>query len=614
MTFNINRRALFYSILSFLAFLYSQNDLVVQYSKNGFVVLNTFFNSKSAFSEFVVFVLFLCFYNYYLNIKAISFSKLALKIGLVAGIINVLGYNYIRHNSMVYFMSSSFAAIVSLIAVIGFAIIYAIIFETGWRFITQIINNTDNTDINRVWKTVFDDHPLLCPLVVLLVLWFPYLIAFYPGIIHWDALVALKQYFGITPWTTHHPPLGVLLMGYSMDLGKYLGNDNYGCTIYVFIQLILFALTLSYFFVCFKRWKVNYKYRIIVLFVFSLFPLFPMFAMMEVKDTLYYITSLWFVFSLLMALERYNRKIFVVSVVSSFLMCCFRKEGVLVCFMSVIAIFYFGDRLYPEWKKIIASLFMGVVVSIILTTVICSHYNISNGSPREALSIPAQQTARYIKYYKNEIPEEEWMVLNEFFKGKAKNLGNMYNPEKSDFTKGHIIFYPSKKQYSEYLKVYISQFIRHPGCYFSAAFNQMYGYFFIDKLEFYQFGFSLGNITKKDSIYTRKIVVVDNPNTKNMKKVMSSYFRLWKTVPIFSILYHPSFYVWLIIFALTVLSKLNHRQYTFIFAVPLTVLLVCCFSPLNGAFRYSYPIVLTSFLLLPYSAYYSKTTKNENRI
>ena len=413
--------------------------------------------------------------------------------------------------------------------------------------------------------------------------WFPYLIAFYPGVLHWDALVALKQYFGLMDWTTHHPPLGVLMMGYSMDLGKYLGSDNYGCTIYVFIQFVLFALTLSYVFVCFKRWKVNYKYRIVVLFVFSLFPLFPMFAVIEVKDTLYYITSLWLVFSLLMALEHYNRKIFVVSVVSSFLTCCFRKEGVLVCCMCIIAIFYFGDRLFIERKKIIASLFTGVIASIMITAVICSHYNISNSSPREALSIPAQQTARYIKYYKNEIPKEEWRILNEFFKGKAKELGKMYNPERSDFIKGHIVYYPSKKQYSDYLKVYISQFIRHPGCYFSAAFNQMYGYFFIDKLEYYSFGFSMGNITKKDSIYTRKIVVVDNPNTKNMKKVMASYFRLWQRIPILSLLYHPSFYVWMMIFALTVLFRLNHRQHTFVFAVPCLALLCSTWTALNNA-------------------------------
>lgn len=58
------------------------------------------------------------------------------------------------------------------------------------------------------------------------------------------------------------------------------------------------------------------------------------------------------------------------------------------------------------------------------------HYNIEPGGIQEALSLPFQQTARYVKEHEEEVTQEE----KEAIKGVLayNKLGKYYNPKISD--------------------------------------------------------------------------------------------------------------------------------------------------------------------------------------
>ena len=292
----INKKACLFSILSLFATMYGYSDL----NDVSFINHSISISANIVFGVFFL-LLYYLFYKYEIN-KISKFSTHSKLIGIAAGIINVLGRNFMLHNSVQFFSKDMFFAVIfSLLASIGYGLIYASLFELGWNYLDshgkkslEIRGNASFfSTINYI---VFDRHPLLYPFIFICLFWAPYLVSFFPGTLQWDAIDTLLGYYGTGTWNNQHPVIGALLMGYIMDVGKFFGDDNYGCAIYVILQYLLLSATLAYNFVFFNKWKTNYVFRWFVLCLFSIHPVFPTFVMTVVKDVFYYIAYLWLLF------------------------------------------------------------------------------------------------------------------------------------------------------------------------------------------------------------------------------------------------------------------------------------------------------------------------------
>lgn len=582
-----------FSMFSLFAVLYSYSDLTTYVS---------FKNSINIVFVLLILCLFFLFYKCAIS-KNSGFSALAISIGIFAGVINDLGRNFILYNSLIFFYEEKYFAIVfSLLAAIGYGLIYATVFELGWKYLSSL-NRSAPYRQNSVSFILFDKHCFIYPFIVFFVFWIPYFIAFYPGIVHWDAMDALRQYYGLQTWTSQHPVVGVLLMGYTMDIGKYIGSDNHGCTIYVVLQYIICSLTLAYSFVFFNKWKTPYFIRWVTLLLFSLLPVVPMFVLNEVKDTFYYVAVLWMLFILIKCLEQCDNRMLIKLSTAVIFLCCLRKEGIVICVSCLLALLIVRNKIYDKWKRIAAAVFLGVCVSVAVTNLASVHYNVKPASMREALSLPVQQTARFIRDHGKDITKTEWEVLNTVFNNKAGELGNVYNPNRSDEVKYNMAYTLDSKLTKQYVRVWLTHFIRHPGCYCSAAFNQMYGYFYIERSAFkiYEYDIYTNNFKYGHMMYTTKVMVTDNPNTTHVREKMKEYFIMLENAALTGVLFHPATYIWILIFALTMLIHFNQGKYLFFFVIPLVILTVCCASPINADLRYSFPIILSSFLLLAFS-------------
>ena len=306
----VHKKALLFSFLSLFASMYSHSDLNVVSFTNPSISIS----ANMIFGIFF-FIMYYYFYKYVIN-KVSNYSMLSIVIGFFAGLINVLGRNFMLYNSMKFFSKDVvFAVVLSLLAAIGYGLIYASLFELGWSFLKVpceqgLKTKKNNTFVNTINCHIFDKHSLLYPFLLICLFWTPYFISFFPGMLQWDAVSALLGYYGIVIWTNHHPVIGTLLMGYIMDIGKYLGNDNYGCTIYVALQFLLLAITLAYNFVFFNHWRVCYVIRWMVLLFFAIHPMFPTFVMNVVKDIYYYVAVLWLLFMFIKCYKQYKRKYF----------------------------------------------------------------------------------------------------------------------------------------------------------------------------------------------------------------------------------------------------------------------------------------------------------------
>lgn len=584
-----------FSIFSLFAILYNYSDLTS---------FTSFKNSINiAFIWYFLFFFFL-FYKFALS-KIRFFSVLSIGIGIFAGIINTLGRNFILHNGLDFFYKDSFFAIVfSLLAAIGYSLFFSVVFELGWHYLKKSETKKVNyfSAFDNISFIIFDKRSFLYPFLIICYFWMPYFISFFPGVLQWDAVHALRQYYGIIGWNNHHPIIGVLLMGYVMDIGKYFGSANLGCTIYVALQYFLLSLTLAYNFVFFNKWNTNYCTRWCILLFFSIHPVFPTFVMTEVKDVFYYIVILWLLFFFIECFENYNKKLLFGIAIASLFVCALRKEGIFICVLLIVASLCFRESIYKYWKRIIVSIVIGCISAILISDIAIDYYHIKPAPIREALSIPVQQTARYIKYHRKDITQSEWEVLKLIFGNSVQKLGNYYEPDISDPVKGKMVYSLSEKQMNAYLKVWSAHLFRHPGCYVSAIVNQIYGYFYIPKEARYKTGdWKSKNFIKGDGEYTPKINVTDNPKTNSFRNVMIKYISSWPELSFLSYLYHPAIYTWLLIFGLSCLIRFRQYRFLFFYCIPLTVLCVCCLSPVNAFIRYSYPIMLSCLVLLPFS-------------
>ena len=592
-------KAYFFSILSLFAVIYNSNDLNdVSFLNHSFsITINIVFG-------ICIFVLLSFFYNHVIN-RIYGFSTHSIIIGLFAGIINVLGRNFVLHNGMIFFYKDViFAVVFSLLATVGYGLMYASVFELGWWYLNiqrekELESKNTFSFVNTVNHVVFDKYPLLSPFLLICLFWLPYLISFFPGVLQCDAAVALLGHYGVTVRSNHHPVIGTLLMGYIMDIGKYLGSDNYGCAIYVILQYLLLSISLAYNFIFFNKWKTNYCFRWLALLFFMLHPVFPTFVMNVVKDVFYYIAFLWLLFLFIRCYEEYNKILVFYIFIASMFLCALRKEGLIICITCSIGLLLFQKSIYKKWKTILNAIILGIVFALFLSFATLVHYNYERSSIKEAFSIPLQQTARYIRDYSVDITESEWIVLNNIFQNKANTLGMYYEPELSDSVKDQISNYMFKEQTAEYLKVWGSLFFRHPDCYFSAAFNQMYGYFYTGKEAMYKIGdCRTENFVKGDNLYSEKLRIVDNPRTINFRKSMIKYIYSWPDFPLIGYLYRPAVYTWILLFSLSYLIRLKKYNYLLLYCMPLVVLCVCCLSPANAYIRYIYPVIISCFILL----------------
>ena len=215
----INKKVCLFSVLSLFATMYGYSDL-----KEASFLNNTLSIYANIAFVIIFFILYLLYFKFFIN-KIGAFSTHSKVIGIFAGITNVLGRNFVLHNDMQFFDKDMiFAVVFSLLAAIGYGLIYASVFELGWWYLRvqrgkEIGSENRSSSVNTVNHVVFDKHPLLFPFLLICLFWLPYLISFFPGMLQWDAAVALLGHYGVGIKSNHHPVIGTLLMGYIMDIG-----------------------------------------------------------------------------------------------------------------------------------------------------------------------------------------------------------------------------------------------------------------------------------------------------------------------------------------------------------------------------------------------------------
>lgn len=422
---------------------------------------------------------------------------------LCSSVLLLLGRAIYKNNDLHVVFESTFALTKALIVAAGYFIVIYFIINAFMEYVLPKLKVSEyiNTYAPKKFKITMKS----CMLAILIA-WIPYIIITYPCNFTADTRDQVAQFIGdeskcktcktivypegsTTILNNHHPVLHTLLVGSFAKVGMELGNINVALFALALLQVIFLAFVYSYTVNYIKKIGVPLIFQMLTLGFFMFYPVVPMYAMTLTKDSIY--SGLMILLTIqLFKIVRNGEEFFGSKKEKqiTFLVCLgfmfSRNNGLYILFavIAVLAIMY--RKSFAKLKSIGISIGIPIVLYwIVFLKLILPAFGIPNGSPREMLSIPFQQVARYAYAWGEEGFEEgEIEKLDKIlcFKGDIEVLQKRYNPVISDPVKYHFNKNYTKEELKDFFGVWFKLLMRHPGTCITATLNNDEFYYSVD--------------------------------------------------------------------------------------------------------------------------------------
>lgn len=537
-------------------------------------------------------IIYICFIM--IKTKNIELTKSKIFFIILLDIFLLISNVFINTGNLSYLYKNIWLILYNLIRFIA---IYIVLKRSLIYFENFIKNHEFKLKENKIIN-LFLKHPFLFSFIAILICWSIYVIAFYPIILSPDPSFQIKQFFNVRTkyadyailldnnvfLTNHHPVFHTMILGYSLKLGRFLLNDNFGLFIYSLTQLLVLAFTLSLTIKYLNENNVNKKIVFIVLLLYCFIPMFPLYAMSGVKDTYYTCFIILYVMKLDKIIRSKQEKLSYKEMIQLLLImvavCLFRNNGIYVLILSFPLILIYSKKYFQTLLVI----FIGVLAFYgTYTKVLLPSLKITDGSIRETLSIPFQQTARYVKYYDKDLSKNDIKVIDKVL--EYETLAKRYNPTISDPVKNEFNKYTTKKELLAYLKVWFKCFFKHPLVYIEATLNNIYGYFSPQSTNWYIY-------YKYDTRITEdNLVNYHYNNLSLLRLILSSFAQGFPYIPLIGLISNIGFNTWLLLGLTTYSIFKKKKEYLIVLSPLLISLLICVASPVNTYFRYAMPFI-----------------------
>lgn len=553
--------------------------------------------------DFIVINLLIIFFIFWiLKIKPLPLTKMQKWLCLLLSLFSVFGNSYLKIGSWNLVFGNFLIFFLAVLKIISFTYFY--------QFFLGYVNGLLETDFHSKhfkkhpiiikFLDTFQKHPFLVSFLIMILFWLIYIIAFYPIILSPDPSFQIKQYFNehtkYIDWviqinenvnmTTHHPVIHTYLLGICIQIGRVLINDNFGLFIYSFLQIITLASVLAYTISFSFKHSVSRKWCILLLLIYSLVPMFPLYAMSGVKDTYYtsfIILYVLFIFDMVTSYKnsKISWKYVIYITLVSFLIILFRNNGIYVIVLTFPLLILFT---HPNRRKFILILVLLLGGNQLYNKVLIPSLGISEGSIREVLSIPFQQTARYVTYHDKELTNNQRKQIDAII--GYEDLKERYDPEKADPVKNNYNKYTTTEELVSYLKeVWLDGLMKHPTTYIEATINNTYGYFYPNSMKWYIYH-------KYDNRITENNLVDYHYNSlSSIRNILSKNAIIYPYYPVVGLLSNIGFSTWILFLLAVYVIDRKKKEYLMVLSPLLVTLLVCVASPVNTYFRYAMPYV-----------------------
>lgn len=513
----------------------------------------------------------------------------------------VIGRAYDKKDTFFILLSGKHEILVSLLSFIGFFILFYVCLCQLEKAIMQVGLGNETQQFTGKQKLKYAGIILMC--------WLPVLIAFFPGSVDHDSFAMLDFWIGYYHWTTHHPVVATVYLGMFMDFGKYLLHHvNAGVFLYISIQIAFGLWVIMKMIELMRKLGTPRPGVYAALAFFALMPVWPGYMQCVIKDSMHFIFyMLYSVFLVEILLEPHwiqQRKHWGLLLFAALGMFSFRNTGIYLFVLTFIPLtIYLLHKSRALWKPYVSVCTVVLVVHFAFAGILVPALGIKKGGVQEMLSIPFQQTARYVKYHPRDILPWEREAVNGVL--PIDKIPKAYDSQISDPVKS-MIKKDGKSKLPAYFKAWFSMGLRHPGIYLDALGSGTYDYFYPD-------GFSRARKVGL-KLYIKDKHDKNSPNTgiydvqymqsaSLRKKVIYYLTTFWREIPIMGLCFNTGVYTWIcMICAMLLLGK---RKFSALLALlPSAVtLLFCIASPVNGYVRYMLPIMATVPLMISWALY-----------
>lgn len=530
--------------------------------------------------------------------RPVGFSRLLsmiFSIGYTAGI----GFAYANTLSVLF--DSDIRLLKSIIIFVGMYILYLTAINVLYDFFRQ---GKDISLKRGKWRVLYEKYPWRFCWGMIMGIWLVHILIRYPGTMSYDNWNQLSFFFGYQAYSDWQPIFHTWVFGAVIQIGLWLGSANLGLFLFILLQSLIMSAILAWSLVLMKRWNAPQWLSVLTLGIYCVAPYFAGYASFPIKDYLY---TAFFLLMLLLIMEWlregdtfWGRKGSRIAwITSATLMILFRNNGKyiyvpLIILMAIMELHGLKRKKQQvkEWgtKAIYYAAPLVLVMGVTWLITVC--YDVQHNSPKEMLSLPFQQTARYVRDYGDEVTEEERVAIDgvlryellaeEYYELTADPVKSTYHAEGT----GELI---------AYFKVWLQQFFKHPLCYVEATWNQNY----------YLLAPNIDNIVhNKDCNVGEEIMVeygiLDVINFEvpdwmhGLCTIMVSYYSLLYRLPIIGLLNNVAFYVMLmLVMASFMIQDKRKKELLVFFPLFLSLLIVILAPQIQNQPRYAFPIIYT---------------------
>ena len=417
-----------------------------------------------------------------------------------------------------------------------------------------------------------------------------------------DTSSQIAQCFNLEEWTSkylilisenvklnnHHPVFHSLLIHLFIVIGKVGFNSyNFGIFLYCFFQLIMVLCIIALLMKIYVEQQINSTTIFLTLLYFIFSPRIQNYMFLITKDVLFSVFLLLFI--LFFQNNRKHNILFLISLVGIILL---RNDGKYLLLISVVVTGIFKKNLRKNMLLISSGI---LCLTTIYSQIILPSFQITPSSRREILSVPFQQTARYIRDAKSDVSIEEKQAISRIL--SYNQLADKYNPNLADPVKNTFNEFATKSDMKQYFRCWFQMLKKHPGIYLQAIINNKYRFFYPSSIlsnpYFYSWSVNSMEITNNltaDEIHTD---FAYPPQLNIFRNTYEQFREAIFHLPVLSVLLSSATYTWLLILWTCYCLKCKNIT-SILYTTPLYVqLLICMAGPCNGDyFRYIYPIAV----------------------
>ena len=410
----------------------------------------------------------------------------------------------------------------------------------------------------------------------LLVMWIPYLIAFFPGSLCYDARAQLMQVWGDAPLSNHNPIFDTVLYGVMYTIGSFLGRtDNAGMFAIILFQWLLLGFSLGYCAQTAYDLTGRPNVRMVLLLFFGLNPMFGSAVQVVLKDTVHLaVFVLYYCMLLRMAALPEEKGRLLKTAALCLLALLTRKASLLYVVLAGLLTAWHLRK--TTGKKLLAVILAAAALFFVWEDLLLPMLGVEAAPSRESYSLFIQNVAYITRNRYQELTASELEAIDSLI--GLENILTSYDPDLADPLKN--IFTASG---DELMKLNGQLARKYPLDAVKGLLTVCWKYYF---------PFSSGRAYiyayMAEVDHLGRSIFYAFPLLKNLA---TWYVHAWAKAPVISLLVGPGLYCWLLLF--TAMGAVRKKQRHILpLIIPLIILTIgLALTPVNGETRYAYPVI-----------------------